>query len=123
MKPSGLAGGPPVWSMSRTEAQGLAEPLLDASMTALDRRVPANARVGLVFGGNEWDYPLYGPKLERRVSEFTSVRTATRSRADWLVLGIGVAAPHDAEWRQHPLANGWTLLARQTRTVAASRIR
>ena len=124
LKPTGLAGGPAVWQMSRTEAQTLASPTLDASLTALDRRVPANARVAVVFGGNEWDYPLYGSHLERRVSEFTSVRSAERSNPQWLVLGTGVPAPPDREWKPQPLANGWTLLSRSsTRTVAASLIR
>jgi hypothetical protein len=123
LKPTGLAGGNPVWTMSRAEAQTLADPSVGTAMATLDRSVPAEARIALVLGGNEWDYPVYGPKLERRVSEFASVRTAASSRADWLILGLGIHAPREAGWRQRSLANGWTLLSRQTRTVAAARAR
>ena len=88
MKPTGIGGGRAVWSMSRAEAQGLASPLLDAAVTTLDRRIPAHARVGIVFGGNEWDYPVYGTHLDRLVSEFPSIHAATQSSANWLVLGL-----------------------------------
>jgi hypothetical protein len=116
MKPTGLdiGGRQAVWNMPRAQAQALGEPSLGVSMNALDLRVPVNAHVGLVFGGNEWDYPLYGPNLKRRVSEFASVHSAARSRATYLVLGLGFSAPRGAEWRQQPLANGWTLLSRRT---------
>ena len=119
MKPSGLVGVQAVWNMPRAEAQDLGTMQLTASLAELDRRVPANAPIGVVLGGNEWDYPLYGPNLERRVSEFASVSTAAKSRANWLVLGLGYVAPSGGAWQQHPLPNGWTLLDRRTRTIAS----
>ena len=119
MKPTGIEGGQAVWNMPRAEAQDLGDTQLVASMAELDRRVPADARLGVVIGGNEWDYPLYGPNLERRISEFASVSSAAKSRTKFLVLGLGYAAPSGGGWQQHPLANGWTLLDRQPRTIAS----
>jgi hypothetical protein len=120
-KPTGLNGGRPVWTMPRAEAQGLGMPMLDVSLATLDRHVPANARLAVVLGGNEWDYPLYGERLGRRLSEFPTVASATRSDAHWLVLGLGFVAPQSTKWRAQPLANGWTLLSRDTpRTIAAT---
>jgi hypothetical protein len=120
-KPTGLNGGSAVWSMPRAEAQGLGMPSLDVSLAMLDRHVPANAPVAVVFGGNEWDYPLYGERLGRRLSEFPTVQGAARSDARWLVLGLGYVAPQSPEWHSRPLANGWTLVSRAgARTIAAS---
>lgn len=121
LKPTGIGGGHAVWSMSHAEAQGLASPFLDASVTALDRRVPAHAHVAIVFGSNEWDYPVYGVRLQRRVSEFPSIQSATQSSANWLVLGLGYPSPTSGEWRRQLLPNGWTLLSRRSiRTIAAT---
>ena len=73
-----------------------------------------------MFSVNEWDYPVYGTQLERRVSEFPSIQSATRSSANWLLLGIGYPSPQNGEWRRQNLPNGWTLLSRRsTRTIAA----
>jgi hypothetical protein len=96
-------------------------PSMDASIGTLDRHVPANAQLAVVLSGNEWDYPLYGARLGRRLNEFTSVHGAARSDARWLVLGRGFAAPQSAEWHSQPLENGWTLVSRvRARTIASS---
>ena len=63
--------------------------------------------------------PPVRPNLERRISEFASVSSAAKSRTKFLVLGLGYAAPSGGGWQQHPLANGWTLLDRQPRTIAS----
>jgi hypothetical protein len=74
-----------------------------------------------VLGGNEWDYPLYGERLERRLTEFPSVSSAARSDPRWLLLGAGFSAPHSADWTSRRLPNGWTLVSREsTRTIAIS---
>jgi hypothetical protein len=120
-KPTSLNGGSAIWNLSRNEAQGLGMPSMDASIVTLDRHVPANAQLAVVLGGNEWDYPLYGARLGRRLNEFTSVQSAARSDAHWLVLGRGFSAPGSAEWRSRPLPNGWTLVSRDSgRTIAIS---
>jgi len=111
-KPTGLFGGTPIWRMSRPEAQGLTSPYMAGAIAALDQRVPARARVAVVFASDDWDYPVYGPELERRPVEFTSVGAAERSGLHWLVLGDGVRPPRSGGWRSELLANRWTLVWR-----------
>lgn len=111
-KPTGLGGTQAVWELTRAQAQGLQSPQLAQAVAAIDRRVPARARVAVVFGVNDWDYPLYGPRLERRLVEVDSARQAVGSDARWIVLGSAAAPPPGAGWHSLPLANGWRLLSR-----------
>ena len=66
-KPSGFFGTPSIWGMTRAEAQSVQRPAMRPVLEALDRRVPPNARVGYVLGSDDWDYPLYGRRLTRRL--------------------------------------------------------
>ena len=115
-KPTGLDGTQPAWSLARAEAQALTRPEIADAIVQIERRLPADARVG-VSALSEWVYPLYGPKLERRVIPLPGsdpLAAAERIGLDWVVVG---SREHGrltrAGWRRLAFADsGWTLFSR-----------
>ena len=73
-----------------------------------------DARLGTVLGPDDWVYPLYGPKLERRLVPLREVgllETAEREDVDWIVLNANARRPPPrANWftESYP-DSGWTL--------------
>jgi Dolichyl-phosphate-mannose-protein mannosyltransferase len=67
LKPVGLHGTTPVWSMSRVGVETLSRPRMRPIIDLVQARVPQRMRLGLVAGQDDWSYPFYGSSLERRV--------------------------------------------------------
>jgi Glycosyltransferase family 87 len=67
LKPIGLHGTTPVWSMSRVGVETLSRPRMRPIIDLVQGRVPQRVRLGLVAGQDDWSYPFYGSSLERRV--------------------------------------------------------
>jgi hypothetical protein len=90
-KPTGLAGSTPVWRLSRSRAQTLTRPELSAVLVEVERRIPERAHVGVLLGEDDWDYPLYGPSLDRRLVSLPRLHTlaeAERRGLRWVVVGV-----------------------------------
>jgi hypothetical protein len=66
-KPVGVGPVPAVWSRSRAEVQTVMRPELLEVYRTIEQKVPPDAKLGTVLGGDDWDYPLYGPALGRRL--------------------------------------------------------
>jgi hypothetical protein len=104
------------WSLSRAEALGLQgwQPGIAAGVQSLERAVPAHGCVDALLSGDEAAYPLFGPRLTRRV---TYVQDATRARSS-IVIGPGESTVSlDVRWRVTSLGGYWRLGIR--RGVAA----
>lgn len=67
LKPVGLHGTKPVWSMSRVGVETLSRPRMRPIIDLVQARVPQRERLGLVAGQDDWSYPFYGTSLERRI--------------------------------------------------------
>ena len=116
-KPTGLDGTRAVWSLPRAEAQALTRPEIEQAITAVERQVPDGARIGIA-GLDEWVYPLYGSKLDRRVvplPDADPLRAAERLDLDWVVVGApDRRPPARANWREaHFADSGWTIYGRR----------
>jgi hypothetical protein len=114
-KPVGLDGGAAIWQVPRTKAQGGRAGTLTKELPAIDRRVPADARLGIVLGSNDPVYLLYGPRLERRLVRIPPrgvVREAVERNLRWVVVhGSGTAIRQG--WCRERLSPEWELLVRR----------
>jgi Glycosyltransferase family 87 len=109
-KPTGLGGTTPVWSLSRPAAQSIRWPELRPVLEAVAARVPADARLGVDLAPLDWEYPLWGPRLGRRLVWLPRQPSAG---LDWVVLGTDVAWRPPGTWcGQGFPASHWTLLHR-----------
>ncbi|MEP6978208.1 MAG: glycosyltransferase 87 family protein [Thermoleophilia bacterium] len=102
-KPTGLDGGPVVWGLSRARVQSLEIPGFDRVITAVDRTVPSDARLGTIMWEHDWDYPFYGERLERRIEGVPrreGLAGAERRGLRWVLVGRGLEPP--------PLRRGWS---------------
>lgn len=109
-KPSGLAGGVPVWDRSRTFVETINWDSLRPVLYAVERRVPADARLGVDLRPLDWEYPLWGPRLSRRLVWLPEQSPAG---LQWVVLGTGVTARPPGHWCAQRFATvHWTLLRR-----------
>jgi hypothetical protein len=89
-KPIGLTGTKSVWSLSRADAQGLAWPGFAPTFAGIDAVVPQDARVGILLGDEDWDYPLYGAHLTRRLIPLPAadpLAAADKLGLQWVVVG------------------------------------
>jgi hypothetical protein len=109
-KPSGAGGGTPVWRRDRVAVQTINRPELRSVLEAVAERVPANARLGVDLGANDWEYPLWGASLGRRLVWLPEQSAAG---LDWVVLGTGIERRPPGRWcaRRFPTSH-WTLLSR-----------
>jgi hypothetical protein len=89
-KPLGLGRQDPFWTLTRSEAQALSRPYMATSLEGFDRIVPKHARVGYVLAEDDWDYPLYGEHLKRRLIRLPAhdpLRAAAALHLRWVVIG------------------------------------
>lgn len=112
-KPTGVDGGRPVWSLSRVETQAIRWPEVRPALAAIAAEVPADARLGIDLEPSDWEYPLWGPRLQRTLVWLPVRRPlAAAGDLDWVVLGAGVRATGPG-WCPRPLRSvHWTLLRR-----------
>jgi hypothetical protein len=109
-KPTGLGGTTPVWSLSRPAVQSIRWPELRPVLEAVAARVPANARLGVDLAPLDWEYPLWGARLERRLV-WLPEQPATG--LDWIVLGTDISRRPPGSWCAEPFPRThWTLLNR-----------
>jgi Dolichyl-phosphate-mannose-protein mannosyltransferase len=116
MKPTGLRGTSPIWSMSRSEAQAIQWPVqLQVMIERLEQRVPPDAMLGVVGDEHDPDYILYGPTLRRTLVWLPHGRAlqSVPCRLRWIYVGRSsrVARHHDG-WSSERLDNAGTLLTR-----------
>jgi len=114
-KSTGLEGTQRVWSLPRPDAQALTRPGIEDALLAVDRRVPDDARVGVV-GLEEWSYPVYGRKLDRRLVPLPNadpLAAAERLGLRWVVDGTAKSGVGSSQaWRADRFArSGWTVFS------------
>lgn len=109
-KPTGVNGGTPVWDLGRAQAQSLRWPELRPVLEAVQRNVPATARLGVDLEPTDWEYPFWGANLGRRL---VWLPQQSSSGLDWVLLGTDVSPPAGPGWcaRRFPTVH-WTLLHR-----------
>jgi len=109
-KPTGVDGRTPVWDLTRAQTQAINWPELGPVLTAVQRRVPAHARLGVDLAPLDWEYPFWGPRLGR-----TLVWLPEQSAAGlgWILLGTDVSNPEAGRWcsTRFPTVH-WTLARR-----------
>jgi hypothetical protein len=114
-KPIGLSGGAAIWELSRPAAEALARPSMFSTLDAIQHVVPATATIGYVLGNDDWDYPLYGARLQRRIVKLPARHALARARQlgiDWVVVG-GVPTKGSPGWTAIQFRDsGWSLIAR-----------
>ena len=116
-KPTGLEGTQAVWSLPRSQAQALTRPEMEEEIAAVARRIPPDARVGIVDLA-EWVYPLYGSGLDRRIVSLPDadpLRAAEEIDLVWVVVGRSDRRPQArASWGEtHFSDSGWTIYRRR----------
>lgn len=116
-KPPGIHGIPGIWGMGREQAQTLMQPDLTEVFQGVNRTVPADAKLGVVLRFDDWDFPLYGATLKRRLVEVPQhgmLPFAERNGIRWIVLNRdAVRPPPRAGWRSVDFHDSrWTLLSR-----------
>jgi hypothetical protein len=126
LKPTGLGEREAVWRLTRSEAQALDVPDRGGALAAVERKVPADARVGVALAPSDWEYPLYGEALDRRLEAVDfdcPVRDAGRRGLDYLFLGASFGWPglHPG-WSVDRYAGAGTLLVRRGDGVRRSRL-
>ena len=114
IKPTGALRKPAIWEMTRADAQSAKWPGMADVIESVERNVPSDERLGYALRYNDWVYPFYGPRLERRLVKLPRrgfLAEADRVGVDAvLVSGRSKAPP---AWRAHVFpASSWTLLLR-----------
>ena len=115
VKPTGALRKPAIWDMSRAQAQAAKWPGMQDVIESVERHVPSDERLGYALRYNDWVYPWYGPRLDRRLVKLPRrdfIEEAERAGLDSvLVSGVVKATPPEWEALTFP-AGGWTLLLR-----------
>jgi Glycosyltransferase family 87 len=86
-KPSGVElfadrDTPSIWGMERWEQQSLGRPSVAPVLRFLEERVPEDASIALALGEDDFGYPAFGPRLERKVVLASGSDVPT---AEWLL--------------------------------------
>jgi hypothetical protein len=116
-KAAGFEGTTAIWNLDRVAAQTVRRPKLEPVFRTVAERVPTDARIGVSLARSDWEYPLYGPRLRRRLV-FLPARGALADAdgLDWVVLGDGIDGGPAPGWcRTRFPRSGWTLAHRDNR--------
>jgi hypothetical protein len=87
-----LIGPNAIWTKSPLEVQSMSAPIQKAVMADLDQVVPQNAILATELGMDDWDYPLFGSQMQRRVLPVNPAirnfdpRLVTSSGADFFLV-------------------------------------
>jgi hypothetical protein len=73
-----------VWQLERWEVQSQHDPALAPLFRFLDLNVPPHDSIALALGPNEFGFPAFGPKLERRGELVPFGNDAHRVSTHWL---------------------------------------
>lgn len=118
-RPTGLDGTTAIWSLDRSAAQAVTRPSSLETLRSIDRLVPPATHLGTILGEDDWDYPLYGARLDRRLvllepASSDPLAAAQRMGIQRVVAGEKVALPPlRPPWRSIRLPGiGWTLFLR-----------
>jgi hypothetical protein len=117
-KPAGVDHSASAWSLGRLGAQSITRAEMREPLVWLDRSLPTHARVGVLLGSDDWDYPLYGPRLTRTLVPLPDrrpMREARRLGLRWVVLsGLRTSTTRATGWNAvaFPSAS-WTILFRR----------
>jgi Dolichyl-phosphate-mannose-protein mannosyltransferase len=115
-KPTGLDHSASAWTLGRAEAQSITRAEMRDALVWADINLPARARVGVLLGTDDWDYPLYGPRLARTLVPLPDrqpLREARRLGLRWVVLSaLRTSVISDVGWNAvaFPSAS-WTVLS------------
>jgi hypothetical protein len=118
-KPSGLrlldrSATVSVWDQERWQIQSQHEPALGPVLQFLDEEVPRDDSVALALGANDFGYPAFGPRLERRVELVPFGSSAAEIATDWLVANPDRAAEIDPTcWRRVVDVEGGAVFSRE----------
>jgi hypothetical protein len=85
-----------VWKLARWQVQSQHDPPLGPTLRFLDEDVPRHDSIALALGANEFGYPAFGPRLERRVDLVPFGSSAREVRSDWLLADPQRAAEIDS---------------------------
>jgi hypothetical protein len=106
-KPAGVDERAAVWTLPRSSAQTIVRPDLTAVFDGVNDRVPSKSTLGAVLGPDDWDYPLYGPTLERRIvplPRFRPLAAAERRNIHWVLLNWDAPRPAPRRgWRRRDI--------------------
>ena len=106
--------GPPVWDRTRVEVQAIRWPELEPVLAAVQATVPTHAKIGIDLGAGDWEYPLWGPRLTRRLVWLPRAHPLASPQAAslrWVVLGSHTPFDRTPGWcAERFRASGWTLL-------------
>lgn len=100
-KPTGLEKAA-IWDLGRAQAQSIGLPGFERVIEAVETRSRPGEPVGVVMGEQDWDYPFYGPRLERPLVALPLrdvLSEAERRRLRIVVLGRNIKPPPAAGWR------------------------
>jgi len=116
-KPAGVDDSPSAWSLGRPEAQSITRGEMMDALVWIDRNLPARARVGVLLAADDWDYPLYGPRLTRKLVPLPDrrpMREAGRLGLRWVVLsGLRTGTTGATGWNAVAFpSTSWTILFR-----------
>ena len=120
-KPAGFEGTEPAWTLARWEVQSVTRAEMRDALEWLEGHLPADARVGVLLGTDDWDYPLYGPALSRTLVPLPDrepLREARRLGLRWVVLSAlrtGITGGPGWTSVSFPSAS-WTVLSYVGRT-------
>jgi Dolichyl-phosphate-mannose-protein mannosyltransferase len=116
IKPSGGVRAPAVWTMTRAEAQSITSDGMAPVIESVERHVPPDGRLGYALRYNDWIYPFYGPRLDRRLVKLPRrgfLEEADRLGLDAIVVSGILRAPRES-WRTLAFRRaGWTVLLRR----------
>lgn len=62
-----VLGSNTIWNLDRNQMRSLMNPVMNDVLTMIDNHVPSNAAMGIIMGGNDWDYPLFGQRFGRTI--------------------------------------------------------
>ena len=62
-----LLGARTIWNSDRIRMRAYHWDRLEPRVRLVENNVPADATLGILIGGNDWDYPMFGSRFERKV--------------------------------------------------------
>jgi len=77
-----LVGPQAIWNLDEISLRTLTNPEVEPALRMVADRVPPMAGLGLILGGNGWDYPFWGAHLGRKIVQ--AEPPAVIEQAGWM---------------------------------------